>query len=62
MAISSRLQIGDQFDHFQIRNNIAKGGMSDIYCAYDLLSGKDVVLKIPDNTYYCHLKNTFNTA
>jgi len=22
--------------------------MSDIYCAYDLLSGKDVVLKIPD--------------
>jgi serine/threonine-protein kinase len=48
MAISSRLQIGDQFDHFQIRNHIAKGGMSDIYCAYDLLSGKDVVLKIPD--------------
>jgi serine/threonine-protein kinase len=48
MAISSRLQIGDQFDHFQIRNHIAKGGMSDIYCAYDLLSVKDVVLKIPD--------------
>jgi serine/threonine protein kinase len=48
MAISSRLQIGDQFDHFQIRSHIAKGGMSDIYCAYDLLGGKDVVLKIPD--------------
>jgi len=42
------LQIGDQFDHFQIRAHIAKGGMSDIYRAYDLLSGKEVVLKIPD--------------
>ena len=44
----SMLQIGDQFDHFQIRAHIAKGGMSDIYRAYDLLSGKEVVLKIPD--------------
>ncbi|MGO9480857.1 MAG: serine/threonine protein kinase [Candidatus Kryptoniota bacterium] len=42
------LQIGDQFDHFQIRAHIAKGGMSDIYRAYDLLGGKEVVLKIPD--------------
>jgi len=45
----SMLQIGDQFDHFQIRAHIAKGGMSDIYRAYDLLSGKEVVLKIPDS-------------
>ena len=37
-----------EFDHFQIRAHIAKGGMSDIYRAYDLLSGKEVVLKIPD--------------
>ena len=42
------LQIGDQFDHFQIRGHIAQGGMSDIYRAYDLISGKDVVLKVPD--------------
>ncbi len=42
------LQIGDQFDHFQIRSHMAQGGMSDIYRAYDLLSGKEVVLKIPD--------------
>lgn len=42
------LQIGDQFDHFQIRAHIAKGGMSDIYRVYDLLSGKEVVLKVPD--------------
>lgn len=48
MPISSMLQISDQFDHFQIREHIAKGGMSDIYRAYDLLSGKEVVLKIPD--------------
>ncbi len=43
------LQIGDQFDHFQIRAHIAKGGMSDIYRAYDLLNGNEVVLKIPDS-------------
>lgn len=49
MSGSSMLQIGDQFDHFQIRSHIAKGGMSDIYRAYDLLSGKEVVLKIPDS-------------
>ncbi len=42
------LQIGDQFDHFQISGHIAQGGMSDIYRAYDLLTGKDVVLKVPD--------------
>jgi serine/threonine-protein kinase len=42
------LQIGDQFDHFQIRAHIAQGGMSDIYRAYDFLSGQEVVLKIPN--------------
>jgi serine/threonine protein kinase len=42
------LQIGDQFDHFQISGHIAQGGMSDIYRAYDLLAGKEVALKIPD--------------
>ncbi len=42
------LQIGDQFDHFQIRAHIAQGGMSNIYRAFDLLSGQDVVLKVPD--------------
>jgi serine/threonine-protein kinase len=48
MSKSSMLQISDQFDHFQIREHIAKGGMSDIYRAYDLLTGQEVVLKIPD--------------
>lgn len=42
------LQIGDQFDHFQIRGYLAQGGMSDIYRAYDLISGREVVLKIPN--------------
>src|SRR5215813_15403576 len=42
------LQVGDQFDHFQIRSHMAQGGMSDIYRAYDLMSGREVVLKIPD--------------
>jgi serine/threonine-protein kinase len=45
---SAMLQIGDQFDHFQICGHIAQGGMSDIYRAFDLLSGKEVALKIPD--------------
>jgi len=44
------LQIGDQFDHYQIRAHIAQGGMSHIYRAYDLLAGKEVALKIPDRT------------
>lgn len=42
------LQIGDQFDRFQIRAHIAQGGMSDIYRAYDLTTAREVVLKVPD--------------
>ena len=47
---ASMLQISDQFDHFQIRGHIAQGGMSDIYRAVDLLTGKEVALKIPDKS------------
>jgi serine/threonine protein kinase len=47
---TSMLQISDQFDHFQIRGHIAQGGMSDIYRAYDLLTGQEVALKIPDKS------------
>jgi serine/threonine-protein kinase len=46
--IDGMLQIGDQFDRFQIREHIAQGGMADIYRAYDLVNRRDVVLKIPD--------------
>jgi eukaryotic-like serine/threonine-protein kinase len=42
------LQIGDQFDRFQIRSHMAQGGMADLYRAYDVMSGQDVVLKIPN--------------
>ena len=42
------LQVGDQFDRFQIRSFMAQGGMADIYHAYDLMQGRDVVLKIPN--------------
>ncbi len=42
------LQIGDQFDQFQILGHIAKGGMSDIYRAFDLVKRRDVAIKIPD--------------
>src|SRR5262245_55758967 len=42
------LQIGDQFDHYQVHSYMAQGGMSDVYRATDLLTGRDVVLKIPN--------------
>ncbi len=48
MSRTTMLQIGDQFDHFQIQAHIAQGGMSDIYRAFDMLTSKEVVLKIPD--------------
>jgi serine/threonine protein kinase len=41
-------QIGDQIDRFQIQNHMAQGGMSNIYRAFDLVSKKDVVIKVPD--------------
>jgi serine/threonine-protein kinase len=44
------LQIGDQFDRFQILGHLAQGGMSDIYRAYDVVAKKEVTLKIPDKT------------
>lgn len=44
------LQIGDQFDQFQIQEHMASGGMSDIYRAYDLVNHRDVVIKIPDQS------------
>lgn len=42
------LQIGDQFDRFQIQGHLAQGGMSEIYRAYDLINRREVVLKLPD--------------
>src|SRR5512141_1356386 len=44
------LQIGDQFDQFQILEHVAKGGMSDIYRAYDLVNRREVAIKIPDQS------------
>ncbi len=44
------LQIGDQFDRYQIQGHIAHGGMSDIYRAYDLVNRREVALKIPDSS------------
>ncbi len=42
------LQIGDQFDHFQIQAHMAQGGMSNVYRAFDLIHRREVVIKIPD--------------
>jgi eukaryotic-like serine/threonine-protein kinase len=43
------LQIGDQIDQYQIIAYMAQGGMSDIYRGYDITSGRDVVIKVPNN-------------
>ena len=44
------LQIGDQFEHYQIQAHMAQGGMSDIYRAFDLINRREVVIKIPDQS------------
>ena len=44
------LQIGDQFDRYQIQAHLAQGGMSDIYRAFDLVNRRDVAIKIPDQS------------
>jgi serine/threonine protein kinase len=44
------LQIGDQFDQYQIQEHMASGGMSEIYRAYDLVNHRNVVIKIPDQS------------
>ena len=44
------LQIGDQFDRFQILGHLAQGGMSEIYRAFDLVNRREVVLKLPDSS------------
>jgi len=47
---ANMLQIGDQFEHYQIQAHMAQGGMSDIYRAFDLVNRREVVIKIPDHS------------
>lgn len=44
------LQIGDQFDQYQIQAHLAQGGMSDIYRAFDLVNRREVAIKVPDRS------------
>jgi serine/threonine-protein kinase len=44
------LQIGDQFDRYQIQAHMAQGGMSDIYRAFDMVNRREVVIKVPDQS------------
>jgi eukaryotic-like serine/threonine-protein kinase len=44
------LQIGDQFDRYQIQGHIAQGGMSDIYRVFDLVNRRVVALKVPEQS------------
>ena len=42
------IQIGDHVDHLQIQGHIARGGMGDVYRAFDLVQYREVALKIAD--------------
>lgn len=50
IILDKMLQIGDQFDQYQIQAHLAQGGMSDIYRAYDLVKRREVAIKIPDQS------------
>jgi len=50
IILDKMLQIGDQFDRYQIQAHLAQGGMSDIYRAFDLVNRRDVAIKIPDQS------------
>lgn len=50
IILDKMLQIGDQFDRYQIQAHMAQGGMSDIYRAFDLVNHREVVIKIPDSS------------
>jgi serine/threonine protein kinase len=48
--IDGMVQIGDQFDRYQIQGHLAQGGMSDIYRAFDLVNRREVAIKIPEQS------------
>ncbi len=48
--IGEMLQIGDQFDQYQITAHIAQGGMSDVYKAIDAIKHREVAIKIPERS------------
>ena len=50
IILDKMLQIGDQFDRYQIQAHLAQGGMSDIYRAFDLVNRLEVAIKIPDQS------------
>src|SRR5262249_53217835 len=42
-----RLQEGDCFGHYRIGAHVAEGGIGDVYRAVDMLTEREVALKIP---------------
>src|SRR5579871_4847034 len=41
------LEIGEQFDRYQIRSHLGRGGLGDVYAAQDVNTGHQIALKIP---------------
>jgi len=50
IILDKMLQVGDQFDQYQIQAHLAQGGMSDIYRAFDIVRRCEVAIKIPDQS------------
>jgi serine/threonine protein kinase len=50
IILDKMLQVGDQFDQYQIQAHLAQGGMSDIYRAFDMVKRSEVAIKIPDQS------------
>jgi eukaryotic-like serine/threonine-protein kinase len=46
-AVTILLEAGDMLDHYRLDATVARGGMSTLYRATDLRSGRQVALKVP---------------
>ena len=47
MELMSTLETGDTLDHYRLDKMVARGGMSTLFKATDLIDGKQVAIKVP---------------
>ena len=46
-ALMTTLEAGDTLDHYRLEATVARSGMSTLYRATDLNTGKQVAIKVP---------------